>query len=552
MAEEKSLIQIPRFDGHYDHWSELMENLIRSKGLWYIIEKGVEEPKEGVTMSDAEQKAYDSNRMKDHQVKHVLFQALDREVFEQILDRRNSKVVWESMKAKFGGNSKVKKSLLNSLRREFEVLAMKGDESIAEYFARVMAVSNKMRSNGEDMPDKKIVEKIMRTLTEKFTYVVVAIEEAQDTDTMSIDELQSSLVVHEQKFKRSSSEGVDHALKIEDFSGGRGRGRGRNSYRGRGRGRGRSGSFDKSTIECYKCHGLGHFQYECPQWSKEANYAEYDDQDQMLLMALEELESKPVKNIWFLDSGCSNHMCGDRGLKTLYQKNMVTGLPSVAADEIICDSCMKGKQHRLAIPKATKWRASEKLQQLHADLCGPITPASNSDKRYIFCIIDDFSRKTWVYFLKEKSEALHHFKVFKARVEKEADTFIKCLRTDRGGEFNSTEFNEFCKLNGIKRQLTTAYTPQQNGVAERKNRTIMNLVRSIMIEKDVPKTFWPEAVKWVNHVLNRSPTLAVKDVTPEEAWGGIKPSVDYFRVFGCIGHVHVPDAKRNKLENKSV
>lgn len=133
-------------------------------------------------------------------MKHYLFQAIDRTVFEQILNRRTAKNISDSLKRKFGGNERVKRSLLNSLRREFEVLAMKREGTITEYFARVMFVSNKMRSNGEEMPDSKIVEKILRTLTERFTYVVVSIEESYDTDNMLIDELQSSLVVHEQKF----------------------------------------------------------------------------------------------------------------------------------------------------------------------------------------------------------------------------------------------------------------------------------------------------------------------------------------------------------------
>uniref|UniRef100_M1AR77 Integrase catalytic domain-containing protein n=1 Tax=Solanum tuberosum TaxID=4113 RepID=M1AR77_SOLTU len=146
----------------------------------------------------------------------------------------------------------------------------------------------------------------------------------------------------------------------------------------------------------------------------------------------------------------------------------------------------------------------------------------------------------------------NHFKCFKILVEKEIGLPITCLRTDRGGEFNSAEFNDFCKQNGVRRQLTTTYTPQQNGVAKRKNSTIMNLVRATLIEKKVPKIFWPESVRWTIHVLNRSPTLAVKDITPEEAWSGEKPLVDYFRVFGCVGYVHIPDARRTKLEDKSV
>lgn len=241
-----------------------------------------------------------------------------------------------------------------------------------------------------------------------------------------------------------------------------------------------------------------------------------------------------------------------KGILTLRNKEMVTGLPDIGQVQITCETCVKGKHHRTSFPKGSKWRATGKLELIHSDLCGPITPPSNSQKRYLISFIDDFSRKTWIYFVTEKSEAFHMFKEFKAFVEKQSGSFIKCLRIDRGGEYNSIEFNELCKEHGIKRQLTSAYTPQQNGVAERKNRMIMNMVRAVLSEKEVPKRFWPDAVQWVNHVLNRSPTTIVKDMTPEEAWSGLKPSVDHFRVFGSIGYVHVPDVKRTKLDDKSV
>lgn len=458
-----------------------------------------------------------------------------------------------------------------------------------------------------------------------------------------------------------------------------GRGRGRGTYRGRGRGR---AAFSKATVECYRCHKLGHFQYECPSWEKEANYAELGEEEEMLLMSYVEMNDAQREDVWFLDSGCSNHMCGDKkmfcelnedfrqmvrlgnntrisvmgkgnvrlkvnninhvvtevffvpelknsflsigqlqerglailiqhgmcriyhpqkgliiqtnmtanrmfvllakaqlkqsscfntitedvahlwhcryghlshkGLRTLQYKQMVHGLPKLQAASTICKDCVIGKQHRDPIPKRSTWRATQRLQLIHAGICGPITPISNSNKRYLISFIDDFSRKTWIYFLVEKSEALCTFKNFKSCVEKETGAYIKCLRTDRGGEFTSHDFNSFCKEHGIKRQLTAAYTPQQNGVAERKNRTIMNMVRSMLSEKKIPKNFWPEAVNWTVHILNRSPTLAVQNMTPEEAWSGTKPSVEYFRVFGCISYVHVPDAKRTKLEDKSV
>ncbi|KAL7592649.1 hypothetical protein Lser_V15G32689 [Lactuca serriola] len=283
MNEEK-MSSVPQFNGqHYDHWSELMENILRAKGLWSLFEDGLEEPRDGVALTDAQ-----------------------RITFEQVLDKSNSKVIWDSLKLKFRGNERVKQSLLNTLRQDFEVLEMKKEEITSEYFTRVMLVTNQMRSNGEEIPNSKIVQKILRTLTERFTYVVVSIEESKNTISMSVDELQSSLAVHEQKFKRMEQR-EDQVLKVSTK--GRTKGRsGRSPNRGRGRRRGRQ-PFDKSLIECHRCHNLGHFQYECPTW--EGNYAGHDEKEEMLLMAQIDFQEHIKEDVWFLDSGCSNHMSGD-------------------------------------------------------------------------------------------------------------------------------------------------------------------------------------------------------------------------------------------------
>ncbi|GAA0154298.1 hypothetical protein LIER_12323 [Lithospermum erythrorhizon] len=533
------------------------------------------------------------------------------------------------------------------------------------------------------MNDSKIVQKILRTLTDKYTYVVVSIEESQDIEAMTVDELQNSLSTHEQKFTRKSREegGVEQVLKVEGRYGERSS-RGGGTFRGRGRSGGRQYT-NKATVECFKCHNLGHFQYECPRWNKEAHYAELEDEDDFLLMArIEEEESK--KCVWYIDSGCNNHMCKDesmftsldktfshsvklgnndnlqvtgrgnvkmqvkdttytitdvyfvptlksnllsvgqfqdkglailfkegtcyvyhprrgeiirsvmatnrmftitlecntervqsgeclqatsnelsmlwhqryghlnfKGLKTLHDKKMVIGLPELKGEAIVCTDCLNGKQTRNPIPKQSNWREVAVLELIHSDLCGPISPTSNSGKRYFLCFIDDFSTKGWAYLLANKSDTLYHFKIFKALVEKESGKNIKCLRTDRGGEYLSSDFNAYCNEHGIKRQLTNPYTPQQNGVAERRNRTVMNMVRAMLSAKNMPKTLWPEAVNWTFYILNRCPTLAVKDMTPQEAWNGVKPSVIDLKIWGCLVHAHVPNVHRSKLDNRS-
>ena len=136
-------------------------------------------------------------------------------------------------------------------------------------------------------------------------------------------------------------------------------------------------------------------------------------------------------------------------------------------------------------------------------------------------------------------------------MEKESGHKIKAMRSDRGGEFTSNEFPEFCEVNGIRRPMTVPRSPQQNGVAERKNRTILNMARSMLKIKKLPKEFWAEAVACAVYLSNRSPTRSVWGKTPQEAWSGRKPGISHLRVFGSIAHVHVSDKRRMKLDDKS-
>ncbi|MCO5557929.1 hypothetical protein L7F22_011502 [Adiantum nelumboides] len=136
-------------------------------------------------------------------------------------------------------------------------------------------------------------------------------------------------------------------------------------------------------------------------------------------------------------------------------------------------------------------------------------------------------------------------------VEKEKDLKIKSIRSDRGGEFLSENFARWCKSEGIRRQLTTPYTPSQNGVVERKNRTIMEMARAMLAHASLPRSYWAEACNTAVYIQNRFPTRALQDMTPFQAYYGRKPTVSHFRVFGCSAFVHIPKEKRQKLDFKS-
>jgi hypothetical protein len=162
------------------------------------------------------------------------------------------------------------------------------------------------------------------------------------------------------------------------------------------------------------------------------------------------VSKKDLSQLWHARYG---HLSIKR-LNTLVKKEMVKGLPEFESADENCVDCLTGKQHRDAIPKQATWRAAEKLELVHSDICGLINPTSNGSNGYFITFTDDMSRKTWIYFLKEKSGALNIFKNFKIMVENESGCMIKCFRIDRGGEFVSTAFNQFCSNEGIKRQLT--------------------------------------------------------------------------------------------------
>lgn len=220
--------------------------------------------------------------------------------------------------------------------------------------------------------------------------------------------------------------------------------------------------------------------------------------------------------------------------------------------EQFCVGCSLGKQARTPFPQATAYRAEEKLELWHGDLCGPITPASAGGNKYFLLIVDDCSRYMWLEVLKSKDEAFKYFKKVKVLAENESNLSLKAFRTDRGGEFISTEFSEFCEEKGIRRFTTAPYSPEQNGVVERRNRTVVEMARSLLKSMNVPNSFWAEAVKTAVHILNRSPTRSLKGVTPYEAWYKRTPNVSYLRTFGCVAHVKnvVPGVK--KLEDRSV
>jgi transposase InsO family protein len=177
-----------------------------------------------------------------------------------------------------------------------------------------------------------------------------------------------------------------------------------------------------------------------------------------------------------------------------------------------------------------------------------MTVTSLNGYLYYVLFIDDHSRKTWIYFLKNKDGFLAKFQEFKAQIENQTERKIKILRSNNGGEYTSKEFNSFCIESGIKREFKILYNPQQNGVAKRKNRNIIETMKEMIHDQSLPLTLWEEACMIAVYVQNRSPHQILKNITPEESFTGMNSEIGHFRIFRCPVYLHVPKEKRSKLE----
>ncbi|GJT47375.1 putative ribonuclease H-like domain-containing protein, partial [Tanacetum coccineum] len=242
-----------------------------------------------------------------------------------------------------------------------------------------------------------------------------------------------------------------------------------------------------------------------------------------------------------------------KNMNKLVKGNLVRGLPpKLFQNDHTCVACNKGKQHKVSYKAKTAVSSfSEPLQMLHMDLFRPTSVRSISHKFYCLVITDAFSRFSWVFFLAKKDETVGILKEFIKLVENQLNKKVKVIRCDNGTEFKNRDLIEFCGSKGIKRDYSNPRTPQQNGVAERKNRTLIEAARTMLADSFLPTMFWTEAVATACYVLNRVLVTNPHNKTPYELLTGIVPTISYLKPFGC--HVTILNTidQLGKFDGKS-
>jgi transposase InsO family protein len=215
-----------------------------------------------------------------------------------------------------------------------------------------------------------------------------------------------------------------------------------------------------------------------------------------------------------------------------------------------CKHCLIGKMHKLPFAHS-KFQSTQPLELVHSDVWGPAPVSSSNGNKYYLLFVDDFSRYSWLFLLKHKSDVLATFKHFKASVETQLSAQIKFLRTDCGGEYTSNAFTDFCSSHGITHQFSCPHTLQQNGIVERKHRHIIECALTLLSHASLPTTHWTYAVTTAIHLINRLPSPHLSHKSPWEHLFHKAPDITHLKTFGCLCYPYLRPYNTHKLQPRS-
>jgi transposase InsO family protein len=257
------------------------------------------------------------------------------------------------------------------------------------------------------------------------------------------------------------------------------------------------------------------------------------------------------ENLYLVDFNASEAQLSTCFSLSLAKHDLVRGLKDVIFEkDKLCSACEVRKQVINTHPKKSIMSTSKAFELLHMGLFGPTTYTSIGGNKYGFVIVDDDTRYAWVFFLVDKSDMFATFKTFIKRIHNEFETTIKKVRSDNGSKFKNTRIEDLCDEFRIRHQFSAKYTPQSNGLVERKNRTLIYMARSMLSEYNMSHSFWVEAINTACYCSNRLYCHPMIEKSPYELLNGRKANIAYFRVFGCKCYILKKGTRLSKFEKK--
>ncbi|XP_022931554.1 uncharacterized protein LOC111437700 [Cucurbita moschata] len=481
-----SAVAPPVFDGdNYQMWAVRMETYLEALDLWEAIEEDYEVPPLPTNPTVAQIQLQKEKKTRKSKAKACLFAAVSEMIFMRIMSLKTAKEIWDYLKAEYEGDERIRGMKVLNLIRDFELQKMKESESVKEYSDRLLSIANKVRLLGSVLNDSRIVEKLLVTLPEKFEATITTLENTKDLSKISLTELLNALQAQEQRRSMRQEGVIEGALLVEH----------QDSRRDTEDKRVRIGNGEHLEVKGKDTVAITSYEgYKVLYENKRCLIKDASGKDLFnVKMKGKSFALNPTAFIsragatgtWHKRLGHFHH----RGLLQIQSKKLVEELTDI--DDDMSPYCARnfGKQHRQPFPKQA-WRGSEKLQLVHADLCGPQRTPSLNGNLYYIAFINELTRMCWIFLLKQKSEVAGGFWKFKTKVENDGACLIQTIKSDNSKEYTLETFNRFCEKAGIEHQLTAPYTPQQNDVSERRNRFIMEMTRRMLHKKDLPKRFW--------------------------------------------------------------
>uniref|UniRef100_A0A2N9EUJ4 CCHC-type domain-containing protein n=1 Tax=Fagus sylvatica TaxID=28930 RepID=A0A2N9EUJ4_FAGSY len=542
-------VGLVKFDGtgNFGLWQRRVKDLLVQQGLVKALYGKTKKPEK---MTDDEWEELD---MKAVSTIRLL---LADEVMYDVMEENSTAGIWLNLEKRY-----MSKSLTNKLhlKQNLYGLKMTKGADLRQHINTFKQIISDMLRIDIKFEDEDKAMMLLTSLPASYEHLVTILLFGKET--LELEEVSGALLDHYQRKHKDSAESSGEGLVVKGYQD-RGRKKDKDDKSARGRSKSKS-----KTVKCFKCQKKGHMKRDCPEWNKgkeesstSVNVVADSESDGDMLSVSSSTDGtldskgysyKSENGIMKVSKGAMVVMTGhmsERGMRELHKRNLLTGIKSCKLD--FCKYCIMGKQCRVRFKTATH-KTKGILDYVHSDIWGPVRTPSKGGAQYFMSFTDDYSRKAWVYFLKNKSEAFAKFKIWKAEVENQTGRKIKCLRIDNGTEYRDGDFLKFCEEHGIKRHFTVRKTPQQNGVAERLNRTITETARCLRLNAELPKIFWAEAVDMACYIINRSPRVALDGKVAEEVWTGQEVDYSFMRIFGCSAYVHISGEDRSKLDPKS-
>ncbi|RVW38157.1 Retrovirus-related Pol polyprotein from transposon TNT 1-94 [Vitis vinifera] len=465
----------------------------------------------------------------------------------------------------------------------------KGKGNVREYIMEMSHLASKLKALKLELSDDLLVHLVLISLPAQFNQFKVSYNCQKDKWTLN--ELISFCVQEEERLKQDKTESAHLASTSKD------KGKRKNKDNKVAASNGPEQKKQKVEVTCFFCNKPGHTKKECTKYAawrvKKGmfltlgclSYRKPSDAERCIYVGdgtgllnvydnLYLLETVPSYNeTLHVESRGTKRKLNKDNSASLWHKRLghisKSRVERLVSDGIldsldfsdfdICVECIKGKQTKTK--KLGANRATDVLELIHTDIYGPYPTASWNGQQYFITFIDDYSRYGYLFLIHEKSQSLDVFKTFKAEVELQLNKRIKSVRSDRGGEYygrydgsgeqHPGPFAKYLEECGIVPQYTMPGSPSMNGVAERRNRTLKDMVRSMISHSTLPEKLWGEALKTAAYILNRVPTKAAAK-TPYELWTGRKPSLKHFHIWGCPAEARPYKPHEKKLDSKTV